>query len=270
MQRRKKMEDKGITSIESRQQLATSGKGKFKNVDLLAKSAREIAEMKESNLLGHQFCDNNKIIYPDMQERNVANKFREIRTKMLALSEGQNFIAMVTSVGNDGGASFVALNLATAFAFEESKTSILIDCNLRHPSLHEMVALNHSKGLTDYLEDTEIAIEEIIYPSGLPRMRMIPVGRKQESVAEYFTSVRMKKFLDNVHSRYMDRFILLDSPPIGESVDARILAELCDFVVLVVEYGKVTQSKLRAAVDNIGKDKLAGVVFNREPELFLL
>jgi len=262
------LKDKSVSPDVRR--LATTGEGRYKDVEALAQSAREIAEMKDTRLLDTKFRENNKIIYPEMPARNVVNNFREIRTKMLALSQGKNFIAMVTSVGNKGGASFVALNLASAFSFEESKTSILIDCNLRHPNLHSMVDLEQNDGLTDYLEDTSINLEEIIYHSGIPRMRIIPVGRKQESVSEYFTSVRMKNFLDAVHNRYMDRFIFLDSPPIGESVDARILAELCDIVVLVVEYGKVTKSKLNEAVDSIGKEKLAGIVFNREPDMLFV
>ena len=276
MGRVRKMESGAEKEVDKKGQkgahkeLANVRSRKSQNVESLARSALEIAAMQETRLLDPHFCDDNKIIYPEMSDRTIANNFREIRTKMLTLSEGQNFIAMVTSVGNQGGSSFVSLNLASAFSFEESKTSILVDCNLRHPCLHSVVGLEQDKGLTDYLEDTSINLEDIIYSSGLPRMRMIPVGNKKESVAEYFTSVRMKRFLDNVHSRYMDRFIFLDAPPIGESVDARILAELCDFVVLVVEYGKVTRKMLQYAVDSIGRNKLAGVVFNREPDLFFM
>lgn len=259
-----------VSRLDKKKQLATSGEGRYKDVESLAKSAGEIAKMSESRSLDTRFRENNKIIYPEMSDRNFVNNFREIRTKMLSLSQGKNFIAMVTSVSHKGGASFVALNLATAFSFEESKTSILVDCNLRNPSLHSMTDLEQQNGLTDYLEDTSIDMEEIIYQSGIPRMRLIPVGRQQESVSEYFTSVRMKNFLDAVHNRYMDRYIFLDSPPIGESVDARILAELCDIVVLVVEYGKVTRSKLRQVVDSIGQEKLAGIVFNREPDMLFV
>lgn len=243
---------------------------KIVDLESLSSSARQIAEMKETQLLDPAYHDHNKIIYQDMPDKRIANTFREIRTKLLALSQGENFIAMVTSVGSGGGASFVSLNLASAFSFEESKTSILVDCNLRNPGIHDIVSLEPEQGLTDFLEDNDIDLETIIYPSGIKRLRIIPVGKRSESVVEYFTSVRMKRFLDTIHLRYMDRFIFLDAPPIGESVDARILAELCDYIILVVEYGKVTEGKLKSAIEAIGKEKLAGVVFNREPDLLLM
>ena len=251
-----------------RNQIVSAGNRKTMNLEAMVKSAREIAEMNEDRYLQATEHDKRKIIYQDMPEGRIANTFREIRTKMLALSQGKNFICMVTSVNSGGGASFVSMNLATAFSFEESKTSIVVDCNLRHPILDKMVDLEADQGLTDFLEENEIGIERIIYPSGIKRVRLIPVGQRRENVVEYFTSVRMKRFLDSLVSRYMDRFIFLDAPPIGDSVDARILAELCDFVILVVEYGKVTEKKLKTAVDAIGRDRLAGVVFNREPDLF--
>lgn len=262
-----KKESRKTASKTVGSQIVPIGNRKNADLDAMTISAQQISAMRDKSLVTAKYCDNKKIIYPEMSNRGVANTFREIRTKMLALSQGRNFVAMVTSVGSRGGASFVSLNLATAFSFEESKSSLLIDCNLRQPKLHSMVDLKQKKGLTDYLENTKIDLEEIIYPSGISRLRLIPIGKKRESVVEYFTSARMKRFLDTVHMRYMDRFIFLDAPPIGESVDARILAELCDLVVLVVDYGKVTESKLQAAVEGIGKEKLAGVVFNREPDM---
>jgi len=257
----------GDETVTEGSQIVPIGDRKSMNIDAMVKSARQIAEMNEARYLLATEHDKRKIIYQDMPDNRIANSFREIRTKMLALSQGKNFICMVTSVNSGGGASFVSMNLGTAFSFEESKTSIVVDCNFRRPNLDKMIDLDADQGLTDFLEENDIGLEKIIYPSGIKRLRLIPVGQKRESVVEYFTSVRMQRFLDALVSRYMDRFIFLDAPPIGESVDARILAELCDFVVLVVEYGKVTEKKLIGAVDAIGKDKLAGIVFNREPDL---
>jgi len=261
--------DKAGTDRDTNQ-IVSIGDRKSMNLDAMVKSAREIAEMNENQYLLATEHDRKRLIYQDMPDNRIANAFREIRTKMLALSQGRNFICMVTSVNSGGGASFVSMNLATAFSFEESKTSIVVDCNLRRPTVDTMVGLEADQGLTDFLEENEIDLENIIYPSGIKRVRLIPVGQKRENVVEYFTSVRMKRFLDALVNRYMDRFIFLDAPSIGDSVDARILAELCDFVILVVEYGKVTEKKLKSAVDAIGRDRLAGVVFNREPDLFHL
>lgn len=239
--------------------------GRNAELDVLASAARQITKMRDSKILRQSYCDINKIIYPAMADRNIANSFREIRTKILTLSQGHNFITMVSSVGSQGGASFVSLNIATAFSFEESKTALLVDCNLRNPKQHELLSLENKVGLTDYLEDTSIDMKNIIYPSGIKRLRIIPVGKKRENVVEYFTSIRMKRFLDAIQMRYNDRYIFIDAPSVGESVDARIIAELCDFVVLVVDYAKVTEAKLMKSVEAVGEERLAGVILNRDP-----
>jgi protein-tyrosine kinase len=73
----------------------------------------------------------------------------------------------------------------------------------------------------------------------------------------------MKLFLKEIKRRYLDRYIIVDSPSVGDfSADTRIIAELCDFVVLVVPYGKVTDSEIRASIEILGQHRIAGVVFN--------
>ena len=72
----------------------------------------------------------------------------------------------------------------------------------------------------------------------------------------------MAGFIDNLKTRYPDRYLILDAPPIGVSAEARILTELSDLVVLVVPYGRVNEAQVAAAVDTIGEDRLAGIIFN--------
>src|SRR3954463_7449201 len=73
------------------------------------------------------------IIFPEMEDYRVADAFREIRTKIIQACPSSNCVTLVTSIKEDGGASFVALNLAAAFTFDESKSALLVDCNLRRP-----------------------------------------------------------------------------------------------------------------------------------------
>jgi protein-tyrosine kinase len=238
---------------------------KGSDLALIAAASRQIATMSEPRKLDQEYLKDSRIIFPEMQNRKVANAFREIRTKLLRRSQGQNPVTMVTSVSARGGGSFIALNLAAAFAFDDSKTSLLVDCNLRDPSQHNRIGIEPEYGLTDYLENPELDTELIIYPSGIHRLRIIPVGRRRENVVEHFTSLRMRNLISDIQGRYPDRYIILDAPPVGESVDARILADLCDLVVIVVDYGKVTESQVMSAVDAVGKEKLAGVILNNDP-----
>ncbi|MCG8313624.1 MAG: polysaccharide biosynthesis protein [Pseudomonadales bacterium] len=234
---------------------------KVRDVNFKRNSAA-IRQMAEIDLLDQKTLEEKKIIGPGTTQKEFLNTFREIRTKLVQLSNKKNFVAMVNSVVDGGGASFTALNLAAVFALDKSKTALLVDCNLYEPALHHVFDLQPEYGLTDYLEDSTLDIDDIIYATGIERLRLIPAGTFQEAGAEYFSSERMASFLEAVVARYPDRYIFLDSPPAAVSAEGRIIAELSDYGIIVVPYGKVTVQQIEATVAAIGKQKVAGVIFN--------
>ena len=119
-----------------------------------------------------------------------------------------------------------------------------------------------SGGLTDYLENPEQDLATVLYDTGVPRVRLLPAGRQREIGTEYFSTFRMRLMLDSLRSRYADRYLFLDSPPVIGSPDARILADLADVVVLVAGYGRDTPSMIAQAAANFDPAKFAGVIFN--------
>ncbi|MBI3546662.1 MAG: AAA family ATPase [Gammaproteobacteria bacterium] len=236
-------------------------------IEQRAGASDAITRMREKSLLGKQVLAENHLIYPELGENGTVRAFREIRTKIIQKLQGRNSIIMVTSVTGGGGSSFVTRNLGVAFAFDAGKTALLIDCNFKNPSLHQLFGTGTFHGLTDYLENSQMDIAEIIHAVGIERLRIVPSGGKREIPAEYFTSAKMKRLLDNIKQRYRERYILIDAPPMTESADTQILADLCDYVVLVVPYGKVSDAQIDSCVKAIGDKKLLGVVFNNEPVL---
>ncbi|MBJ6137682.1 polysaccharide biosynthesis protein [Marinobacter litoralis] len=218
--------------------------------------------MQEPRKLTPDDLDERRIIYPESSNRVLVNRFRDLRTKLLELSGGNNFTMVVSGASPGAGSSFVALNLAAAFAFDQAKTALVIDCNLREPSIHSSLDVIPETGLTDFLDDPNFDISRILYPTGIPRLRLIPAGSRRETPAEFFTSFRMKQFLQAIRRRYPDRFIVLDTAPISESPDARILTELCDYGMLVVPHGKITPSTVEKAATAFNPDKFVGAVIN--------
>ncbi len=238
------------------------------NVSLNRKSStKEIALMEGGEVLDNNELSELKIIFSNMTDNKTANTYRDLRTKLIQKSQGKNFICMVTSCvsGFDNGNT--SLNLSSAFSFDESKTSLLIDCNLNNPKLDSVLGLETGAGLTDYLEDETLGISNIIHSSGIKRLKLIPAGTSRETSTEYFTSLRMRELMGDLLTRYSDRYIFLDSAPITDSADTRILVEFCDFVILVVPYGTSSAGRIREAADAIGTDKLLGVVFNEVPKI---
>ncbi|WP_228141687.1 polysaccharide biosynthesis protein [Marinobacter sp. X15-166B] len=224
--------------------------------------SRQIPRMQEPRRLTKDDLDERRIIYPDSPNRDLVNRFRSLRTKLLEASGGNNFTLVVTGATAGAGSSFVALNLAAAFAFDQAKTALIIDCNLREPSLHSVLDITPENGLTDFLEDFDYDIARVLYPTGIPRLRLIPAGSQRESAAEFFTSFRMKQFLQAVRRRYPDRFIVLDTVSISDSPDARILTDLADYALLVVPHGRITAGAAEQAALAFDPQKFLGAVVN--------
>jgi protein-tyrosine kinase len=224
-------------------------------------SRQEIREMADIFRLAEDDLEEKKLIYPRMRDKRVLNVFRDIRTKLIEKSENKNFTLMVTSVCEEGGSTFVANNLAASIALDQGKTALIVDCNLYSPASSQLLDGDHV-GFSDFLESPTISIENIIYATGIPRLRLIPIGKSLDISPEYYTSYRMKQFTEELSRRYSDRYVILDVPPVGSTTDARILADCCDFVVLVVPHGKVTKDQLKKSIANFDSDKLIGIIFN--------
>jgi len=243
------------------------GHAEHPHVDPRATPGHSIARMREADgALAPIDCERKRLIHREESVRQQSDAFRGIRTRLLEMAGENNFITLVVAVSPRSGASFVTRNLATAFAFDESKTSLLVDCNLRYPNQHKAFGIEpHTGGLIDFLEHPSRGITSIMYPTGVPRMRLIPAGRSRENSGEYFSSFRMRAVLDSLRCRYSDRYLFLDGPSVKGSPDARILADLADFVVVVAGYGRDTPAAINQAVANFDPAKLAGVVFNQSP-----
>ena len=229
-------------------------------------AARSLALLDEPKALTTRELQDRRVIHRNDSVREQADAFRELRTRLLAAGGERNFITLVAPISHGCGGSFVARNLAAAFAFDDTKTALLIDCDVLHPSQHTALRVDMAGGgLMDYLDDSSLDVSKILYRTGVPRLRLVPSGRQRETTGESFSSFRMRAMIDSVRSRYADRYIILDSPSVLGSPDARILSELADMVVLVAGYGLVTPDKIEAALASFPSEKLAGVVFNHLP-----
>jgi len=227
-----------------------------------ANSHSEIARMGEVDRFSVEELDQLKIISGSMQNSKILNIFRELRTQLLNTNKRKNFVCMVSSISQGGGASYVASNLAAVFALDKTKTSLLIDANLYDPGLDKLIIGDSESGITDYLSDSSLNIKDVVYATGVPRLRVIPIGENREAAAEYFSSDKMQEFVKEIRTRYPDRYVFIDSPPILDSSEARILSEIVDVVILIVGHGTVTQEQVESAIQIIDKDKLAGLVYN--------
>jgi protein-tyrosine kinase len=223
-----------------------------------------ITEMADIPRLLPAELDRLRIVHPVMPDTKVMAAFERLLAKLLERTDGKNFVVAVAGLTQGSGGSFVAVNLAATIALDHHRTALLISGGPDSDAVGRLLMLPPDYGLTEYLADPSIDVEGIIYSSRIPRLRMIPYG-KQAFESRLLHSTGMQHLLQLARARYSDRFVVVDIPSATPTDTVRQLAQWCDFAVLVVPYADVGVHDVRAAADAIGRDKLVGVVINRDP-----
>lgn len=200
----------------------------------------------------------------------ISEAFRVLRSKILMPLDGRQVpkTIMVTSVLPREGKTFVTANLGIALAQCVDQYSLLVDCDLRLPSLAKLFGVLDDRGLTDYLR-SKAEMADLIRKTSMEKLSILASGIPPVNPAELLGSARMHGLVGELSSRYPDRFVIFDSPPLQVASESMVLAQVVDGVVLVVRYGVSTRSLVEKAIEEIGKQKIIGMIFNGHKENFI-
>jgi Mrp family chromosome partitioning ATPase len=202
-----------------------------------------------------------KIIFSGMPDKEVMDAYRELRIQLRNRAGEENFVVMFSSLGNQSNSVLTAFNLAAAFAMDSHTSALLVDCDPYNRDLADLVSTRMSSGVTDFIADKSLSIKDILYPSGVARLSVIPGGNQASSAVELFASVRMRDLIAELKGRYPDRCIILNAPPFLESTEARILERFANQIVFGVPFGDVTTEAIEDSVEALGSEKFSGLVF---------
>ena len=192
----------------------------------------------------------------------AAEAFRILRSKLLDSSLGEpHRSVMVTSAEPQDGKSLVAANLAVSIALGINSYVLLVDCDLRRPSLHRTFGLKGRRGLREYLEAGG-SIGSYLLRTQVEKLTLLPAGRPLDSPSELLSSPRMRLVTEEIKDRYQDRFIILDTPPAQFFADAASLFAITDGVLLTVRCGKTSRELVQEVITTIGRERIRGVIFN--------
>jgi exopolysaccharide/PEP-CTERM locus tyrosine autokinase len=191
-----------------------------------------------------------------------AEQFKILRTNLLFPESGKTpRSVMVTSSVPGEGKSFVAVNLAVSVAQHVNWNVLLIDCDLRRPSIHKQVGFKNVPGLSDYLANGT-ALGPLLLKTGIENLTILPAGKPIDNPSELLSSERMAALLEEVAARYHDRLIILDSPPPKMTAEGGALARYVDGILVVVKYGSTAKDSVTELIDKLGRDKILGAVVN--------
>jgi len=212
-------------------------------------------------------------VTPKAQRSQIADEFRVIkrpiiqnaREKTGARGERANLV-MVTSAVPAEGKSFVALNLAMSIALEVDSTALLVDADVANPNLMQMTHLPPaSKGLLDLLTEPEIEVHDVLLRTNVDKLALLPAGTAHGRATEMLASETMADLLQDMASRYADRILVFDSPPLLATTEARALAAHMGQIIMVVEADRTTQALVKHALETIESCPVVMMVLNKAP-----
>jgi len=191
----------------------------------------------------------------------ISEAYRTLRTNISFSAVDEDLrVIMVTSAGPGEGKSTTVANLAATYA-QSDKRTVLIELDLRKPTVHKTFKLSNRLGISHVLTK-QASLDEVIQNTDIPNLSAITAGMIPPNPSELVGSKALGAILDQLKEQFDQ--IIIDTPPVLALTDAQLISTHCDGVVLVAEAGKVKRSALIDAKErlNIVKARIVGVVLN--------
>lgn len=200
----------------------------------------------------------------------INEEYREIKRKLLKNAFGllsstidRANIIMVTSARPSEGKTFTAVNLALSIAAEQDKTVLLVDADVLKPNVLRTLNAKAESGLMEYLIGEEDDISDVLYHTNIDKLKIIPAGRSHHLSTELLASKKMEETISEFSSRYADRVVIIDSPPMLGINESAVLAGFAGQAVMVVEEGKSKLNDIQKAVARLNPEMAIGFVVNK-------
>lgn len=192
-----------------------------------------------------------------------AQIFRTLRTNILKQMRLKGWRSIgITSAKPGEGKTLVASNLAGAIAMEINNTSLLVDLDLRNPSVDKFFSLHPEKGMLDYLNGNA-EIPELLINPGLERLMILPGKDAAANSAELISSPKMTSLFKELRQRYKSRIIIYDLPAVLPTDDVLTSLNHIDCFLMVIEDGNCSEADLRKSIQILQNGNLLGTVVNK-------
>jgi protein-tyrosine kinase len=195
---------------------------------------------------------------PTTSRSQIANEFRIIKRPLLTNINGRSAapveranLIMVTSSVPGEGKTFVSVNLAISISMELDCKVLLVDADVSRPAVLQRLGLPSSPGLLDLLTDPTLKMSDVMLRTNVDRLSILPAGSAHEHATEVLASDGMSSLLQDLATRYSDRVIVFDAPPLLPSTESRVLATRMGQVIVVVEADRTSQNTVSDAMSTV-------------------
>lgn len=204
------------------------------------------------------------------ERRLIYEEFRVIKRKLINNAFGSlsstlkhpNLI-LVTSSRPGEGKTFTSVNLALSIALEQDKTVLLVDADVLRPNVSRTLEISTQLGLTDYLSSNDVDVADILYSTNVERLKIITAGKPHHLSTELLASDKMLELVQEFASRYPDRIVIFDAPPLLGVNETSVMAGMCGQAVVVLEENKTKLHELDKALSLLPKELAVGFVINK-------
>lgn len=205
----------------------------------------------------------------------IKNEYRRIKRPLLSNAFGKsaslvdqgNLIVVTSSVAAEGK-SYTAINLALAIAQERDHTVLLVDCDVTKQGASRILGVEKRRpDLTDLLASETLSVADALLRTDVPGLVLLPAGKPHEFITEMIASQRMESLVKELESRYSDRIIIFDAPPLLATPETQVLAGLVGQIVFVIEAGKTPYSIVEDALQMLPREKAIGLLLNKSDSI---
>jgi len=210
------------------------------------------------------------LLAPLDQAIPVGEEFRRIKRPIIdnAMKHRLNHeshmnLVVLTSAFSGAGKTFCAVNLAASISLERELNVLLVDADVAKQHISNIFGIADKPGLIDILEDETITIDEVLIRTDLNDIQVLPAGRKFSQSTELLASARMDEVMNELATRYADRLIVMDSPPLMVTSEALAVARQAGQIILVVESGATTSQEIHAALEQLDGKKAINIILNK-------
>jgi protein-tyrosine kinase len=207
---------------------------------------------------------------PAQARSQLAEQMRIIKRPLLANARGEsaqalsrpNLIQVVSAMPGEGK-TFFAINLAMSIAMEVDLSVLLVDADVLRPSVLARCGIEPARGLMDVLQSPSIELHDVMLRTNVAKLSILPAGTANAQSTELLASGAMESLLDELASKFADRIVVFDAPPLIPTTESRVLASRVGQVVMVVEAGKTTHAQVSQAYAAVEQCPVVLSVLNR-------
>lgn len=209
------------------------------------------------------------VIMPDDKRSKIKEEYKHIKRPLLqkasvgSISMNHHNLIMVTSSYSGEGKTFSSLNLAMSIAVERDCRVLLVDADVVKPGMEKLLKMEGRPGLVEYLNGEVSSFGDILLNTNVQNLTIAPAGKTHHLSHELLASNAMRDLMEELATRYSDRVVIFDCPPLLVTSEAKVLSKLVGQIVLVVEQDKTSQSAVMDSIAMLERQKLSGLILNK-------